>query len=57
MNDIHKEPLFTSWPNPFSNENLKECFSVEKKNLKRKIKEKAKQLSPLSHFLNLFSTS
>lgn len=31
MNDIHKEPLFTSWPNPFSEKNMKECFSVKQK--------------------------
>ena len=57
MNDIHSEPLFTSWPNPFSGESLKECFGVKRKNPKRKVKEKAKASSPFSSFLNLFSTS
>jgi len=57
MYDVHKEPLFTSWPNPFSNESLKECFGVKKKTFKRKVKNKIKELSPLSYFLNLFSTS
>ncbi len=55
MNDIHREPLFTSWPNPFSGESLKECFSVKKKSLKNKVRKKVKQMSAFSYFFNLFS--
>ncbi len=57
MNDIYRAPLFTSWPTPLSFENLKECFSIKRKNFRRKVKEKAKQLSPFSFFSNLFSAS
>lgn len=57
MNDVYRAPLFTSWSNPFSGENLKECFGVKKKLLKRKDKKEVKELSPFSYFLNLFSTS
>lgn len=57
MNDIYKTPLFTSWPKPFSGNSLKECFGVKKKIFRRKLKREAKELSPFSYFLNLFSTS
>ncbi len=57
MNDIYKTPLLTSWPDPFSGESLKECFGVKEKKLKRKTKKEMKSPSPLSYFLNLFSTS
>lgn len=57
MNDLHKEPLFTSWPTPLTLQNLKECFSVKKKSLKNKIKDKVKPLSHFSYFFNLFSAS
>lgn len=57
MNDVYTEPLFTSWPTPLSNESLRECFGFKKKLLKRKGKKEAKELSPFSYFLNLFSTS
>lgn len=57
MNDIYKEPLFTSWPTPLSSDSLRECFSFKKKALRSKAKGKVRQLSPFSYFLNLFSTS
>ena len=57
MNDVYKEPLFTSWPKPFSGNSLKECFGVKKKTSWRKVKKEVKQLSPFSYFFNLFSTS
>ena len=56
MNDVYKSPLFTSWPNPFSGQSLKECFSFKKKGLKSKIKDKIKRLAHSSYFSNLFST-
>ncbi len=55
MNDIHKEPLFTSWPTPLSDKDLSDCFKV-KKNLKSKTKSKVK-LNSFSSFINFYSFS
>lgn len=57
MNDIYREPLFTSWPTPLSGKSLKECFGIKKKLLKLEAKKGVRELSPLSYFLNFFSTS
>lgn len=56
MNDIYRTPLLTFWPDPFSAKNLKELFSSKQK-IKRKVKNKVKELSSFSYFFNLLSTS
>jgi len=57
MNDIYQAPLLTSWPKPFSGENLKECFSIRRRGSKYRGKNSKRVSSVFSYFFSLFATS
>jgi hypothetical protein len=54
MNDIHTEPLLTSWPMPLSGEDLRKCFGLKKKLLRHKPNNKTRDISLLPRLLSLF---